>query len=118
MTSRNKSIGSAFEREVAAFFNGRGFKVFRRFGAGQTQDTGDLDGLSDFVIECKNVKTISLSTIMDETNRETKNAILAGRRPVKWGVAVIKRRGRGAHDAYVVMDLEQFVTMLRDRSGI
>ena len=33
----------------------------------------------------------------------------------KYGVTVMKRRGRGAGDAYVCMDLATFVRLLQDR---
>ena len=32
----------------------------------------------------------------------------------KYGVTVMKRRGRGAGDSYVAMDLETFVRILND----
>ena len=109
MTSPEKARGSAWERTVAKYFNERGFlRVERRYGAGNTLDKGDLNGLRDVVIECKAVKAINLADIMNETLRERENA------KAKYGVAVIKRRNRGVDQAYVMMTLENFCTLLHE----
>ena len=100
MTTPEKAKGSQWERDVAAYFRERGFKVDRRYGAGVHQDKGDLVGLPWFVLECKNTKQINLSKFVDEAKLEAHNA------DEPFGVAVIKRRQRNVKDAYVVMTLE------------
>ena len=108
VTNANKAKGSTFEREVVAVFNANGFPhVERRYGAGNTVDKGDLNGIQA-VIECKNVKSISLASIVDETNRERANSRF------KLGVAVIKRRGKGAEHSYAVMNLTDMCALLKD----
>ena len=47
---------------------------------------------------------ITLSSILGEALLEAKNADLP------FGAAVIKRRGKGVKDSYVVMTLEQWIS--------
>ena len=107
MTSSQKAKGSQWERDVAKAFNEGGFpKVERRYGAGNTIDKGDLNGLPGFVVECKNVGRVNLNSIMDETAVEQANA------KVPFGIAVIKRRNKPTGEAHVVMPLSQFIDLL------
>ena len=106
MTTAAKAKGSQFERDVAGYFQSRGFKnVERRYGAGATVDKGDINGLQSYgvVVECKNVRAITLASIVDEALAEARNAGLP------FGVSVIKRRGKGASHAYVVLTLQDFI---------
>lgn len=109
MTTPQKVKGSQFERDVAKYFNERGrLTVERRYGAGNTMDKGDLNGLPGFALECKNLGKITLASIIDETLVEQKNA------HADFGVAIIKRRGKSASESYVVMTLEQWITLLSE----
>jgi len=106
MSNPNKDKGSEWERNVAKYFNDRGYPdVERRYGAGATLDKGDINGVKDTVVEAKNWKKIVLSTIMDEALVEQKNA------KKRFGISVIKRRNRNVKDAYVVMTLEQWIDL-------
>lgn len=106
MTNPAKAKGSQWERDVVRFLNEHGFPhAERRFGAGQQNDKGDLVGVSA-VIECKAVKSIQLSTIMDEVAVEKVNARM------ELGMAVIKRRSKGAGQAYAVFTLEDAAALL------
>ena len=106
MTNPNKAKGSKWELDVARYFNERGFpEVERRYGAGATLDKGDINGVKDTVVEAKNWAKISLSTIMDETLVEQKNA------KKKFGIAIIKRRNKNVSQAYVMMTLEQWIDL-------
>ena len=106
MTSKAKQIGSQWERDIAKYFNERGYpQVERRYGAGATLDKGDINGLPDTCIEAKNVGKITLASIMDEALVEQKNA------KKKFGIGIIKRRNKNVKDAYVVMTLEQWITL-------
>jgi hypothetical protein len=52
MTSAAKRKGDAAEREAAALLSDLlGFKVERKLGAGRAEDTGDLYGLPDTVVQ-------------------------------------------------------------------
>ena len=106
MTSPQKAKGSQWERDVAKYFNERGFpEVERRYGAGATLDKGDINGVKDTVVEAKNWAKIVLATIMDETLVEQKNA------KKLFGIAVIKRRNKNVKDAYVMMTLESWIDL-------
>ena len=106
MTTPQKSKGSQWERDIAKYFNDRGFpEVERRYGAGATLDKGDINGVKDTVVEAKNWAKISLSTIMDETIKEQQNA------KKKFGIAVIKRRNKNVKDAYVMMTLQNWIDL-------
>jgi Holliday junction resolvase len=106
VTTPQKSKGSQWERDIAKYFNDRGFpEVERRYGAGATLDKGDINGVKDTVVEAKNWAKISLSTIMDETIKEQQNA------KKKFGIAVIKRRNKNVKDAYVMMTLQNWIDL-------
>jgi Holliday junction resolvase len=108
MTSREKRIGSEFERKVADYLQENGFpEADRRYGAGVQQDKGDIVGVPGFTLECKNQKKIDLASFIDEALVEQ------GHAKTKYGVAVVKRRMRSIKDSYVVMTLEQWVSLIR-----
>jgi len=108
VTTPEKAKGSQWERDVAKVFNDLGYpNVERRYGAGNTVDKGDLNGFAHtIIIECKNLKTINLASIMDETARERANA------KAELGIAVIKRRNKPARLGYAVMSLEELIYLL------
>lgn len=111
MSNPNKNRGSQWERDVASYFRTHGFpQADRRYGAGIQFDKGDLVGIPDFAIECKNTRTIDLAQFVAEAVAEAINA------RVKYGAAIIKRRQRPVKDAYVVMTLEQFTQLLQERA--
>ena len=107
MTNPAKIKGSQFECDCVKVFNDNGFPhVERRYGAGNTLDKGDVNGIQA-VIECKNLAKITLASIMDETARETANSHF------DLGIAVIKRRGKSADHAYAVVTLLDMITLLK-----
>lgn len=109
MTTPQKAKGSQWERDVAKWLRENGFEYAeRRYGAGVKMDKGDLVGIPGVVIECKNLGRITLSTIIDETDRERINADAAV------GIAVIKRRGKGPAEAYAMTKLPQMAYLLRE----
>jgi hypothetical protein len=106
MTTPQKAKGSQFERDVAKYFNDQGYpEVERRYGAGATLDKGDINGVHDTVVECKNLAKITLASIVDEALVEQKNA------KKRFGISVIKRRNKNIKESYVVMTLEQYVDL-------
>jgi Holliday junction resolvase len=110
MVNRNKIKGSAFERDVADYLVANGFpEADRRYGAGAQFDKGDIIGVPKFALECKNQAKIMLSEFLAEALIEAKHA------NKKYGAAVIKRRGKGVADSYVVMSLSQFVELLKEK---
>lgn len=108
MTSPQKAKGSQWERDVAAYLRDNGFpQADRRYGAGVQQDKGDIVGVPNFALECKNQQSINLAEFLEEALIEAKHA------RAKFGAAVIKRRRKATKDAYVVMSLEQFTELIR-----
>jgi len=106
VTTPQKAKGSQWERDIAKYFNERGYPdVERRYGAGATLDKGDINGVVDTVVEAKNVAKITLSSIMDEALIEQKNA------KKRFGIGIIKRRNKNVKEAYVVMTLEQWIDL-------
>lgn len=95
MTNPSKQKGTRFETEVAEYLG-----VERRTLHGN-KDEGDLI-IPGWAVECKNEKQINLAQYMKEVEAERTNA------KAMFGCAVVKRRGKGAADAYVVMPLHLF----------
>jgi Holliday junction resolvase len=109
VTNPQKQKGSLWERQVAQYFRERGFaKVQRRYGAGAQADRGDLEGINDVVIECKDHKKLTLSVFADETEAEKINA------KADLGICVIKRARKGVEKAYVLLSLEDIATLLAE----
>ena len=107
-SSANKRSGTRFESEVVAYINEhKPYQVERRAQHGAL-DRGDIIGVPDFAIECKNVKDWSkkLGSFVREAETEAENA------NVPFGAVVVKRRGDSVDRAYVVMSLEQFVKII------
>lgn len=98
--SRRK--GTAFEIDVVRYLCDQGHPVERRALQGRL-DKGDIAGLPGWTLECKNEKTISLAQYVEEARQEALNA------GTDHFAAVVKRRGKGVSEAYVVLPLAVFV---------
>ena len=108
MSHPNKVKGTRFESDVANYLTARKpYPVERRASHGAA-DRGDLIGVPDWVVECKNVQAWAkgLHLFVYEAECEAENA------GVPFGAVVVKRRNRPVEDAYVVMSLRQFVEVL------
>ena len=106
MTNPAKAKGSQFERDTVHYLQQNGFpSAERMYGAGRPDDRGDVTGIQ-VILEVKNLKTITLSSIMDEV------AVEKGHAKMDLGLAVIKRRGKGAAYAYAVFTLEDAAKLL------
>ena len=108
MTSPAKAKGDAFERAVAAYLLSRGLPAERRYGAGRKDDRGDIDGIPGFVIECKARRALDLAGWVDEASRERARA------GAPCAVVVAKRRGHRVEDAYCVVTLDTFATIVTE----
>lgn len=112
MSSANKARGTRYEREVVEFLAPM-FDVQRlpRTGA---KDEGDVEvRFKHFrvIIEAKNHKAMSLADWIKQAEVEADN------REAKISVPCVpvvfaKRRGKSAANSYVVMDAEEFVSLL------
>lgn len=109
--SRSKAKGTAFERliadHLAAVLDDR---IDRQVLRGKT-DLGDISGVrSPFgkvVLECKNHKSMTLGSWVEEAETERGNA------DALVGVVIHKRRGKGrAGDQYVTLTVDGLVKLL------
>jgi len=106
VTNKAKQIGTRWESEVVAYLQDHGHPHAERRALAGAEDRGDITGVPGVMIECKSLKSITLSTIADEVEVQTRNA------GAKVGAAFIKRRGKGAEGAYVVMSPATFLELL------
>ena len=109
MTSPQKAKGSQWERDVAKYFNERGYaEVERRYGAGATLDKGDISGIPGVTIEIKNHAGMDLAGWVEELKVEMAN-------DNAWtGVVLHKRKGKGdPADWYATMPASVWIELLK-----
>ena len=107
MTNPSKARGTRGEVAVAAFLRDAGFdEVYRMAPAGEFA-AGDLGGIPEVAFECRARNRLTLSENVDAANER------AHHKGAKYGLTVMKRRGRGAKDAYVALALATFVRLLQ-----
>lgn len=106
--SANKRKGDAFEREVARVLREHGWPLAERLlGLGRHRDDGDIANLVGFHVDCKaRADTAHLSVWIDEVCRECPGGSVP--------VVVVKRRGKAAERAYVVIELATFAELVRE----
>ena len=108
MANPSKEKGSAFEREVVAHLNKWEFGAdAERRKAGMTDDRGDVVGVRDLAIECKNHKDVAaaLRLALDALPDEMRHS------NARFGVAVVKRARKPVEDAYAVMTLRNWCAL-------
>ena len=107
MSNPSREKGTRWENLVAGYLREHGFpEVFRMATAGD-HDAGDLGGIPAVAWECRDRAKIELAKNVDDANSR------APHKGSPFGVAVMKRKGRKAKDAYVVCDLETFTRILQ-----
>lgn len=110
MTSRQKQKGSRFERAIADYLNDAGFAT-ERTRVGWADDRGDIHGIHNFTIECKNQARMDIAGWVDEMQVECVN------NDTVLGVVIHKRKGKGdPGESYATMPLWMLVLLLR-RAG-
>ena len=108
MTTPSKAKGDAFERAVVEHLNQWEFASHaERRKAGMTDDRGDIVGAWDLAIECKNHADVAgaLRLGVDGLSEKRKHS------KVRTAIAVVKRRGKPAEQAYAVMALRDFCAL-------
>lgn len=108
MSSVARRLGTSFEVAVRNYFRELGISAFR-LKQGGSQDEGDVVALlngNEWAIECKNTAKIDLSGGLDEAKKESHGRPYA---------LMVKRRGKGVAEAYVVMPLHLWVQLAADR---
>jgi hypothetical protein len=112
MANPSKIKGTRFESDVVAHLRENGFPHAERRALAGNVDKGDITGLGPrWVIECKAVAAIKLAEFVDEAECERVNA------GADYGVAVVKRRGKGVSRAYAVMEWDKFVELMGEVEG-
>lgn len=117
MPNTNKQRGDRFERAVLAVCQDSPHIAYRTLNAGIPADAGDIHIRSqrDIVLQCKDVGRINLTGWVHDAKTQ---ASTAGRLhlvdPI--GAVVIKRRGDGnPAKSFVVLELDDFLTLLEDK---
>jgi hypothetical protein len=106
--NRSKQRGTAWESRVVSFLQEHGWPHAERRALHGSQDKGDILGIPGWVIECKNASRLELAEWVKELQAEIRNARTAH------GALWLKRRGKtSAADAYVVLDGQTFVELLK-----
>jgi hypothetical protein len=105
--NRSKAKGTAWETALVEYLKVSGFPYAERRALCGTSDRGDVAGIPGVVLEAKAEKVIDLAGYMNEVAAEKRNA------GAQVGAAVIKRRSHGTDRAYVVMELCDFVELIR-----
>lgn len=104
MANPNKRKGTAWESAIVTFLRDQGQDARRVAQTGRL-DTGDIHA-GKFCVEAKNQRAIDLAGFVDQAERE---AVHAG---LPYGVAVVKRRGKGAASGYAVMSLATLARLM------
>lgn len=107
MSNPSKRKGTAWESSVVDYLQTHGFPYAERRALNGSQDKGDVAGIPGVVLECKAEKAITLADYMDEVAVEQANA------RAQIGAAVVKRRNQPVGRAYVVMELHEFVKVIK-----
>ena len=106
MANPNKARGTRWEVAVATFLRAAGFSEVFRMAPGGEHDAGDIGGLPDWALECRDRARIDLAgDVRDAELRAVKKGC-------RFGAAVLKKRGAPVADAYVVMSLVLFTEVL------
>lgn len=108
-----KARGTAAERAVVEYLRSRGWPYAERRALNGARDRGDVAGVPSTVIEVKNEARVTLADYADETRVEQRND------GARYGAAWFKRRGTTNPGRwYVLLDGENFTTLLADALGI
>lgn len=110
MGNANKARGTAWESSIVKalnkFYGGLyGIKAYRPAQSGAL-DTGDVHGISPFVIQAKDDKSHRFSEWLDDVESQAKHA----REP--FGVVVVKRRRLSAGRAYAILSFATWARLL------
>lgn len=104
--SKERAKGTAWESRLAAYFREHGFPYCERRATSGANDKGDLI-VPGVVIEAKNQKSINLAGWVDEMVTEKRNAGVAQ------GAVIFPRRSHAAGRAYVVLELDDYLELIR-----
>jgi len=109
VSNPSKDKGDEAEREFCRILAGlTGFPARRKLGAGRLDDTGDVFGIPDCTVQVKNRPGDPLRSIREILADLPQQQANAG---TTFAFGAVRRRGGGW---FVVMDVEQVATFLRE----
>lgn len=114
MSAANKAKGTRFETAIVDHMSERGIYA-RRLPRTGVKDVGDVElRLGDVVVtlEAKATKQIDLAQFVREAEIEARNYADKFKHEETYGAAVVKRRMKGTGEAYVVMELDEFLDLV------
>ena len=106
MSHPSKVRGTRWESAVRDWLSEHGYPAFRPALHGAA-DKGDLFGIGNVTIQCKDTAKIDLAGAVDDAIEQAHNA------GTDHFVVIQKRRRRGVGQAYVVTTLERWVETLK-----
>jgi len=110
--SKSKRKGTAWERAVVDYVGFHLEKPVERRALEGVLDRGDVAGVIDWTIECKDHNSSLWGPWMDETERERTNA------GTTFGLLVVKRRLKNVEKAFAVLPLDQMVELMLDHAEV
>ena len=105
----NKSgrLGAEWETAIVNLLLERGWKYAERRRPAGKYDRGDITGVRGVVIEAKNTARFEPGSFVDQAIHEANNAV------ADFGIAFVKRRGKGPAQGYAITDIDTMLRMLR-----
>ncbi len=100
--------GTRFETDVVNRAKEHGWPEATRLPKQGAKDIGDLSIVPGFTLEAKATKALDVAGAVDQATVERENA------DMPYAAAIIKRRGKGTGQAYVVQELDQW--LVRERA--
>jgi len=104
--NRSKQKGTAFESEVVTYLQEHGHPTAERRALTGSQDRGDISGVPNWTLECKNRKALDFAGAVDEAAIEAINA------KTPFFAAIVKRPRKNIREAYAVMPYFQLVALI------
>ncbi|WP_051039673.1 hypothetical protein [Microbacterium sp. B24] len=108
MASPSKAKGTRWESDLVKHFTAAGIPA-RRVAQSGALDVGDLHGIEPFVGQAKSYRDM-VAAFRDGVAGANVQARRAGH---PFGVAFVKRPGKGTADGYAVMDVETYTRVLQ-----
>ena len=105
--SKSKQKGTAWERRFVDYLVAHGFPYAERRALEGVNDRGDVSGIPGVVCELKNAKRVELAQWVDEMLTEQKNA------GASVGAVIFPRRSHATGRAYVVMELDNWLELIK-----
>lgn len=112
MSSRSKQKGTAWETAVVEWLKGHDIRTAARSALHGANDIGDIIGVENWTLECKNEGIYTPAQWVTELAREVSN------NETDFGAVIAHRKGKvSPDDAYVLMSGRLFIPVLYATRG-